>query len=43
MALTSDEFGEQGAKRVAASYLDTFGLKLDVMHAMTADGAALVT
>ncbi len=43
MALASDEFSEQGARRVAASYLDTFGLKLDVMHAMTADGAALVT
>jgi galactokinase len=43
MALTSDEFGEEGAKRVAATYLDTFGLKLDVMHALTADGAALVT
>jgi galactokinase len=43
MALTSDEFGDEGAKRVAATYLDTFGLKLDVMHALTADGAALVT
>jgi galactokinase len=43
MALTSDEFGEEGAKRVAATYLDKFGLKLDVMHALTADGAALVT
>jgi galactokinase len=43
MALTSGEFGEEGAKRVAASYLDKFGLRLDVMHALTADGAALVT
>jgi galactokinase len=43
MALTSDEFGEEGARRVAASYLDKYGLKLDVMHALTADGAALVT
>jgi galactokinase len=43
MALTSGEFGQQGAKRVAEAYLETFGLKLDIIHALTDDGASLVT
>jgi len=43
MALTSEAFGEKGAARVVEAYLAKFGTRPDVLHAMTEDGAALVT
>jgi galactokinase len=43
MALTSDEFGEKGASRMRDAYLARFGTRPDVMHALTDDGASLVT
>ena len=43
MALTSGDFGEQGARRVADAYLSRFGTRPDVLHARTDDGARLVT
>jgi galactokinase len=43
MALTSGEFGEKGAVRVRDAYLARFGTRPDIMHALTEDGASLVT
>lgn len=43
MALTSDEFGEKSASRIRDAYLARFGTRPDVMHALTDDGASLVT
>jgi galactokinase len=43
VALTSDAFGQEGAARVAESYLSRFGSRPEVIHALTDDGAALVT
>ena len=42
MALTSGQFGAEGAKRVEESYRAKFGSRPDVIHARTDDGAALV-
>jgi galactokinase len=43
MALTTDAFGEQGVKRISEAYLAKFGSRVEVIHARTGDGAALVT
>jgi len=43
MALTSDAFGDEEAGRVAEAYLARFGARPDILHALTEDGAALVT
>jgi galactokinase len=43
MALTSDEFGEGDAARLRDSYLARFGTEADFIHALTEDGASLVT
>jgi galactokinase len=43
MALTSDAFGEKGAARMKDAYLARFGARPDVIHALTDDGASLVT
>ena len=42
MALTSGEFGEAQAEAVGAAYAKKFGVRPDVLHAQTGDGAALV-
>ena len=43
MALTSDAFGEQGVARISDAYLAKFGSRPEVIHALTGDGASLVT
>jgi galactokinase len=43
MALASDGFGEEGAARLVGAYLERFGKRADFMHALTEDGASLVT
>jgi galactokinase len=43
MALTTDAFGEPGVTRVSDAYLAKFGSRLEIIHARTGDGAALVT
>jgi galactokinase len=43
MALTSGDFGEAGAARIKDAYLARFGTRPDFMHALTDDGASLVT
>jgi galactokinase len=43
MALTSGEFGEKGVARMRDAYLARFGARPDVIHALTEDGASLVT
>jgi galactokinase len=43
MALTSGEFGEASAARIRDAYLARFGRMPDFMHALTDDGASLVT
>jgi len=43
MALTSEAFGDEGAGRVAEAYLSRFGARPDILHALTEDGAAVVT
>jgi galactokinase len=43
MALASDGFGEEGAARLGGAYLERFGKRADFMHALTEDGASLVT
>jgi galactokinase len=42
MALTSDAFGDAGARRISESYLAKFGSRLEVIHARTDDGATLL-
>ncbi len=42
MALTTDAFGEQGVKRISEAFLAKFGSRLEIIHARTGDGAALV-
>jgi galactokinase len=42
MALTTDAFGEQAVRRISEAYLAKFGSRLEVIHARTGDGAALV-
>jgi galactokinase len=42
MALTSAEFSERGARGVAEAYARKFGATPDILHALTADGAAQV-
>ena len=42
MALTSEEFGEPGVRRVSEAYLGRFGSRPDVLQARTEDGAGLV-
>jgi len=43
MALASDAFGDPGVKRISDAYLAKFGSRVEVIHARTGDGAALVT
>ncbi|HEY3756301.1 MAG TPA: galactokinase [Opitutaceae bacterium] len=43
MALTSDAFGEREAKQVADAYRARFGAEIDVLHALTANGAEVVS
>jgi galactokinase len=43
MALTGDAFGSEGVARISDAYLSRFGSRPEVIHARTADGAALVT
>ena len=43
MAFTSGEFGEKGVARLRDAYLARFGTRPDVIHALTDDGASLVT
>ena len=43
MALTSPEFGDADAGRVAAAYQKRFGARPDILHAQTADGAELIS
>ena len=42
MALTSSEFGDSDAARVAENYRQQFGERPDILHAQTADGAEVV-
>lgn len=42
MALTSDRFGPEAAKRIEDAYRTRFGTRPDTIHAHTDDGAALV-
>jgi galactokinase len=42
MALTSDRFGADEAKGIAAAYADRFGAPPEALHLLTGDGAALV-
>jgi galactokinase len=42
LALTTAEFGPSAAERIAAAYAGRFGARPDVLHALTADGAALI-
>lgn len=42
MALTSEQFGEAEARRVAEAYEKRFGARPDILHAQTGDGASLV-
>jgi galactokinase len=42
MALTSPEFGDAAAERVARVYEKRFGARPDILHALTADGAELI-
>ena len=42
MAFTTDAFGEQGVSRISEAYLARFGSRLEIIHARTGDGAALV-
>jgi galactokinase len=43
MAFTSDAFGDEGVIRISDAYLAKFGSRLEIIHARTGDGAALVT
>jgi galactokinase len=43
MALTADAFGKEGVQRVSDAYYARFGSRPEVLHARTADGAALLT
>jgi galactokinase len=42
MALTGAAFDKEGADRVSAAYLSRFGSRLEVIHTLTDDGAALL-
>ena len=42
MALTGAAFGEAEAHAVAAAYREKFGATLEILHAQTGDGAALI-
>ncbi len=42
MALTSGEFGDAEAQRVAGAYGKKFGARPDILHTQTGDGAALI-
>lgn len=43
MALTSGDFGEADARRVAAAYEKKFGARPDTLHTQTGEGASLVS
>lgn len=42
MALTSGDFGQAEAERVAAAYEKKFGARPDILHSQTGEGATLV-
>lgn len=42
MALTSGEFSEADARRVAEAYAQKFGARPDILHTQTGDGAGLL-